>query len=59
MDTRHLVDSELLPLVDQYAGSSVNAQTLDALRQMMTEAAPADDGAGDGLRSMRREPSPL
>ncbi len=49
IDTRHLVDPELLPLVDQYASQAVNTQTLDALRQSMTEAAPADDGAGDGL----------
>ncbi len=32
MDTRHLVDPELLPLVDQHADLSVNAQTLGGLR---------------------------
>ncbi len=49
MDTKHLVDPELLPLIDQYAGFLLNAQTLGEARQSMIEAAPADDGAGDGL----------
>ncbi len=49
MDTKHLVDPELRPLLDQYADQAVNAQTLGALRQVMIEAVPADDGAGDGL----------
>lgn len=49
MDTTHLVDPELRPLVEQYAGFAVNAQTLGDLRHAMAAAAPADDGAADGL----------
>lgn len=49
MDTTHLVDPELRPLVAQYAGVAANAHTLGDLRRAMAAAAPADDGAGDGL----------
>lgn len=49
LNTFHLVDPELLPLVDRYADRILSAETLHARRKAAAEAAPANDGAEDGL----------
>lgn len=49
MDTRHLVDPELLPTLEAMGGYLLNEQTLAPMRAQSRARLPADDGAGDGL----------
>jgi acetyl esterase/lipase len=49
MDTKHLVDPELLPLVEKYARFALNERTLAGLRQAISDASTSSDGSGDGL----------
>jgi len=47
--TKHLVDPDLLPLLERYATYPLNAEVLPGQREEIAASAPADDGAGDGL----------
>jgi acetyl esterase/lipase len=49
METRHLVDPELLPLVEKYASFALNEKTLAGLRQAISDASASSDGSSDGL----------
>ena len=50
MDTRHLIDPELLPLVEKFASFSLNESTLAELRQPISGAsASSNDFSDDGL----------
>lgn len=60
MSSRHLVDPELLGLVDQFAGFEVSAESLPALRQMTRDMLPMQAAAATDavVREERHVPGP-
>jgi acetyl esterase/lipase len=49
MDTRHLIDPELLPLVEKYANFALNEKTLGGLRQAISDASASSNCSNEGL----------
>ena len=49
MDTKHLVDPELYPLLDRYANYPLNAEVLPQQREAIQASTLSDNGASDGF----------